>query len=197
MVKKHFGQVPHPVPIPAIIVLVIAWYLGKQYDKYVYLSTRDSLTGLYNRRYVTDNFPKLSRYANRRKLNICTLLVDVNDFKEINDHYGHDAGDVVLVNISKILCDSFGQRSIIARWGGDEFLVLVFVSDVNVIIDEINDFNSKIKNEDWKHKSIGTLSVSVGKATYPTDATSLKELVAKADNSMYEYKIKHKMQKLL
>ncbi|MGX2962019.1 diguanylate cyclase (plasmid) [Peribacillus sp. JNUCC 23] len=97
----------------------------------------------------------------------------------------------------KKLCDSFGQRSIIARWGGDEFLVLVFVSDVNVIIDEINDFNSKIKNEDWKHKSIGTLSVSVGKATYPTDATSLKELVAKADNSMYEYKIKHKMQKLL
>ncbi|MGX2962018.1 GGDEF domain-containing protein (plasmid) [Peribacillus sp. JNUCC 23] len=117
MVKKHFGQVPHPVPIPAIIVLVIAWYLGEQYDKYVYLSTRDSLTGLYNRRYVTDKFPNLSRCANRRKLNICTLLVDVNDFKEINDHYGHDAGDVVLANISKKIVRFFWTKVYYCQMG--------------------------------------------------------------------------------
>ncbi|MGG3450210.1 GGDEF domain-containing protein [Domibacillus aminovorans] len=190
MVIMHFGRAPHPLPIPALIPLVIAWYLGKHYDKYVHLSMRDTLTGLYNRRYVLDKFPRVMTYVNKRKLNIAILVLDVNGFKEINDNYGHDYGDQVLEQLSKILCKSFGQKDIIARWGGDEFLILSTFSDEKLVINKINQFKNEIKREDWQQKS--DISVSIGKATYPSDAVSLKELMAKADSNMYELKMSDK-----
>ncbi|WP_018394291.1 GGDEF domain-containing protein [Bacillus sp. 37MA] len=186
----YFGRALYPFPIPVLIPLVIAWYFGKQYDKYVHLSMRDTLTGLYNRRYVLDKFPRVMTYVNRRKLNIAILLLDVNEFKAINDNYGHDYGDQVLEHLSKILCKSFGQKDIIARWGGDEFLILSTFSDEKLVINKINQFKNEIKREDWQHKS--DISVSIGKATYPLDADSLKDLMAKADSNMYELKMSGK-----
>ncbi|WP_082862836.1 GGDEF domain-containing protein [Domibacillus aminovorans] len=64
----------------------------------------------------------------------------INEFKEINDTYRHDYGDQVLEHLSKILCKSFGQKDIIARWGGDEFLILSTFSDEKLIINKINQF---------------------------------------------------------
>ncbi|OKL36861.1 GGDEF domain-containing protein [Domibacillus mangrovi] len=183
----HFGRALYPFLIPALIPLLIAWYFGKHYDKYVYLSTRDTLTGLYNRRYVLDKFPRVMTYVNKRKLNIAILLLDVNNFKEINDNYGHGYGDQVLEHLSKILCKSFGQNDIIARWGGDEFFIFSTFSDEKLVIKKINQFKNEIKREDWPHKS--NISVTIGKAIYPSDADNLKDLMAKADSNMYELKM--------
>lgn len=186
----YFGRALYPFLMPALIPLVIAWYFGKNYDKYVHLSTRDTLTGLYNRRYVLDQFPRVMTYVKRRKLNIAVLLLDVNEFKEINDNYGHDYGDQVLEKLSKILCKSFGQKDIIARWGGDEFLILSTFSDEKLVENKINQFKNEIKSEDWQYKT--DISVSIGKATYPSDAGSLKDLMAKADSNMYKLKMNNK-----
>lgn len=190
MVSIHFGHPPHPYPIPAIIVLILAWLLGKQYDKYVYLSTRDPLTGLYNRRYVHDKFRSLAKYADRKNVNISILLLDVNDFKEINDQYGHQEGDSVLGTLSTLLRHSFGPKDILARWGGDEFIILSVFSDVNVLSNKINDFKSRLDAEDWEYK--GNVSISIGQAVYPVDAANLQKLLDLADNNMYEEKVHFK-----
>ena len=190
IVEKDFGRVPELFPFPAIIPLLLAWYLGKHYDKYVYLSTRDVLTGLYNRRYISEQFPKLRTYADRKKVNIAILLLDVNDFKEVNDHYGHEYGDRVLETLSKLLNDSFDNKDMIARWGGDEFLVLSLFSDETILNNKINHFKDQMKRENWPHK--GDLSVSIGEASYPLDADHLKELIVKADSSMYKVKMNYK-----
>lgn len=194
MVNMHFGQVPHPFPLPAIIALIIAWFLGKQYDKYVYLSSRDTLTGLFNRRYVLDNFSRIIQQANKRNANMAILLLDVNDFKEINDQHGHEYGDEVLEGISEILLDSFDPKEVIARWGGDEFLVLSIFNKENEIMEKIERFEHLIKNNEWRHHHNG-LSVSIGKADFPNNGKSLKELVAKADSNMYAVKMNHKQKR--
>lgn len=198
MVSIHFGHPPHAFPIPAMIVIILAWLLGKQHDKYVYLSIRDPLTGLYNRRYVNDKFPSLAKYADRKNMNISILLLDVNDFKEINDQYGHQLGDSVLSTIAKLLRQSFGPKDLLARWGGDEFIILSVFSDANVLSNKIHHFKSRLDVEDWQYK--GKLSISIGKAVYPTDAVDLQKLLAVADNHMYEekahFKRKRGIQKL-
>ncbi|HZG74006.1 MAG TPA: GGDEF domain-containing protein [Chondromyces sp.] len=191
MVKMRFGQAVHTIPIPAVIVLVIAWHLGKQYDKYVYLSTRDALTGLYNRRYVSDQFPQLKREAGRKKASVAVLLVDVNDFKQINDRYGHEYEDRILEEISGLLNHSFGRKDIIARWGENEFLIIFPFADEGSITDKIRHFKDGMKNRDGGPEDF-SLSVSIGKATYPSDAGTLKKLIAGADSNMYELKMDHK-----
>jgi len=194
MVSVHFGYPPHPFPIPAMIVLILAWLFGKQYDKYVYLSIRDPLTGLYNRRYVMEKFLSMAKYADRKNVNISILLLDVNDFKEINDQHGHSIGDSVLGTIAKLLRHSFGSKDILARWGGDEFIILSVFSDVDLLNNKINDFKSRLDEEDWQYK--GTLSISIGEAVYPADAVNLQELLDLADNNMYEEKVNYKLKKI-
>lgn len=194
IVKIYFGQAPHSVPIMALVPLLIAWCLGYQYDKSVYLSTNDTLTGLFNRRYVLDKFSKESKYAIKKDLKMAILILDVNDFKEINDNYGHKYGDQVLEKIAKLLEDAFGQKDIIARWGGDEFLVLSKFQDEQVLMKRIAHFESTIKNIGWQFQHNG-LSVSIGKAIFPSDAKTLKDLINQADANMYELKMNHKQKK--
>jgi len=164
-------------------------------NMYIYLSTRDTLTGLYNRRYVYNKFTKVARHSYRKKLNTSILLLDVNDFKEINDTYGHDYGDRELEFISKQLVNSFEGKDIIARLGGDEFLIISPFSDESLINKKVKNFNKKIKNMDWSHID-PHLSLSIGKAIYPLDGDTLKSVVAKADSNMYELKVSHKQMKV-
>lgn len=196
MVRIHYEEVPHPIPIPALIPIIIAWYLGKQFDNYVHLSTRDSLTGLYNRRYTINKFPNLAKSADKKKSNIEILLIDVNDFKVINDTYGHDFGDKVLESISNHLNASFDGKDIISRWGGDEFLIISPSVDSKLVNNKIDLFKNRIKNEDWNING-RSLSVSIGKANYPLDDSSLKNLVAKADSNMYEFKMNQKKKRVV
>lgn len=189
VVMHQFGKTPHTLPIPAIIALIVAWQIGKSYDKYIYLSMKDSLTDLYNRRFVLEKFVALSKYATKRGLKIAVLISDVNDFKRINDSYGHEFGDKILIEIAKSLKDSFDKRDIIARWGGDEFLILAVFSDEDAIKEKINDFQSALKCRSADKDM--AVSVSIGQANFPTDNKNLEALIAIADANMYEIKLKN------
>ncbi len=189
VVIHQFGEAPHKIPIPAIIALIVAWQIGKFYDKSIYLSMRDSLTDLYNRRYVMEKFVQMSKYATKKDLKAAILISDVNDFKKINDQHGHDYGDRILVGIANSLKNAFDTRDIIARWGGDEFLILSVFSDEEAIKMKIHNFEKntmKLSNQKID------VSVSIGKAIFPTDHTNLAELIAIADANMYEIKLNYK-----
>ncbi len=151
---------------------------------------KDALTDLYNRRYVFEKLGNLIKYANKRSLKIAILISDVNDFKKINDCYGHDYGDKILIDIAIALKNSFDKRDIIARWGGDEFLILAVFADEDAINKKINHFQSNLKST-LANKNTA-VSVSIGKANYPTDHTNLEQLIAIADDNMYEIKLNHK-----
>jgi diguanylate cyclase (GGDEF)-like protein len=163
------------------------WWLGFQYDKAKFLSEKDALTGLYNRRYITQVTPKLLAKMDKKIENLTISVVDCNNFKQINDQYGHKAGDLVLTNISLLLLTSTNEEDIVARWGGDEFLIVSPYSDlrkINLITDKIE------RGLYYLSEEMGLdVSVSIGTAVYPSDASDIKDLLLIADRNMYKCKV--------
>lgn len=170
-------------PIFAIIALIVFWWLGWNYDKLEFLSEKDVLTNLYNRRYVIQIFPKLLNVVNRKKENLCLFFIDVDNFKMINDTHGHEKGDHVLRCISWIIAENSIRNDLVARWSGDELLVLapsLTAKETEKKVREIHNALSKLT------KVMGIdVSVSIGVAIYPINGENLDDLLKVADQNMY------------
>lgn len=172
---------------------VIAWYVGGLYDKSIFLSFNDSLTKVYNRRYADKVIPKLIRKAKIKQESVSVFSLDVNNFKSLNDTFGHQMGDRALKKLSHILLSNVRKEDMVFRWGGDEFLIVAPNTDksfVNNLITQINHAVElevkKFKNQDIK------LGISIGYAEFPTDGQTFDEILSKADKKMYKVKITSK-----
>lgn len=185
VVTFKFGAAPHRIPFPAIILIVIGWFLGREYDKSVYRANRDFLTGLFNRHYVLSKIQKIFSSSRRNKNKIAILLLDVNNFKQINDNFGHDTGDMVLRRIAELLTNNVTSDDIVSRWGGDEFLIISPFMEQKEVNQKIRRFENDLKYCNWEGLD---LSVSVGLATYPTNGHHFENLLSIADANMYGLK---------
>jgi len=153
------------------------------------LSLTDELTGLYNRRRFFVLTEQCLKVAVRTKKRPLLLFIDMDDLKWINDHYGHNEGDQALIGVADILKKTFRESDIIARIGGDEFVVLLESTDENSetlltrLHENVKDYNVK--------RSQHTLSISLGTAQFdPEHPISIDELLSKADALMYAQKRK-------
>ncbi|WP_432402668.1 diguanylate cyclase [Wukongibacter sp. M2B1] len=151
----------------------------------------DQLTSLYNRRGFLNLANHHIKLAKRKKRNLLFLFCDLDNFKYINDNYGHLEGDKVLKDTSSILKETFRESDIIARFGGDEFVVLaidVNEEDEKIIIERLK---RNIINYNVEKKIDYSLSISMGSAFYePSDITDIDEILNKVDQLMYEEKKK-------
>jgi diguanylate cyclase (GGDEF)-like protein len=154
------------------------------------LSLTDELTGLYNRRrffVLTEQYLKVAIRTRKRSL---LLYIDMDDLKWINDQCGHNEGDQALIHLSQILKKTFRESDIIARIGGDEFVVLL-ESDVENDELLITRLYENIKDCNAKGSQSYKLSISVGAAPFdPENPISIDELLSKADTLMYAQKRK-------
>jgi diguanylate cyclase (GGDEF)-like protein len=181
------------LPLFAIVIIPISYLLGKQYDLVKYLSEKDSLTKIYNRRYVINTFPKLSVLVDKKAGKLSLFLMDIDQFKTINDTYGHEMGDRVLQQLTKILLANTKKSDIVARWAGDEFLIIAPFYDEennNMILHRVN----KELKKSFKELNID-VSVSIGFSEYPNCARTLDDLLNIADNNMYKVKSQHTFNK--
>ncbi|GGD75774.1 GGDEF domain-containing protein [Paenibacillus nasutitermitis] len=184
-----------PVAAQAVAVAAfafpVAWFLGLKYDRLLSSSTLDYLTGLCNRRYMEQIFPKIRKRAQRKRKKITVLMIDVNDFKEVNDKLGHIQGDRALKMISQLLGCGTKQVEIVGRWGGDEFIMICPYSDdrrIETLIRQLHEKLFKLSASTGLH-----LSISVGSAICPDQGSELNMLVQIADNRMYADKQLHKL----
>ncbi len=149
---------------------------------------RDALTGLYNRRYFIQKAEPLIRRWKGDPEQLWLLLLDVDDFKTYNDTYGHDAGDVALKRIASVLRASLRQSDLVARFGGEEFVVLIQGSDEahRVVIDRIqaNIATMCLPDEELHRK----ITVSIGVATWSPHHNTLNALIKAADRALYRAK---------
>ncbi|QWU15529.1 diguanylate cyclase (GGDEF) domain-containing protein [Paenibacillus sophorae] len=165
---------------------VICYWAGLQYDRAIFNSERDPLTGLLNRRNTDVRIAKMMAAADRTRHKVFVLAIDCDNFKWINDTLTHETGDTVLIEISKILLLERGKRTIAIRWGGDEFLLCGLCSSPS----EVEEIKLRIKN------SIARLSgkmnlpvnISIGSALYPDDDNTVSVLITLADRNMYDQK---------
>ncbi|MGB7575090.1 MAG: diguanylate cyclase [Thermodesulfobacteriota bacterium] len=151
------------------------------------LSLTDELTGLYNRRRFFILTEQCLKVAVRTKKRPLLLFIDMDNLKWINDHYGHKEGDQALTGLADILKKTFRESDIIARIGGDEFVVLLESTDENSetlltrLHENVRDYNVKRPQH--------TLSISLGTAQFdPEYPISIDELLSKADALMYAQK---------
>jgi len=161
----------------------------KMEDELRSLSLTDELTGLYNRRGFVTATEKLEKLAKRQKKGLFMLYVDLNEMKTINDTWGHKEGDLALIEMANILSATYRESDVIARIGGDEFVVVPVGTtgdDTRIIIDRLQ---KNIDAHNANRKKGYKLSVSWGLSYYdPENPSSIDELVSHADKLMYEQK---------
>lgn len=156
--------------------------LKKYEEKIRYLSYHDQLTGLYNRRFFEE---ELKRLDTQRNYPLSLLMIDVNGLKLINDVFGHKAGDLSLTKIAEILKKEFRSDEIIARVGGDEFVILLPNTDsaaIEKIIERVRKAVSKEKVEGI------ALSIAYGWDTKRDSYTHMDDVFKRADTEMYTQK---------
>ncbi len=144
----------------------------------------DPLTKAYNRNFIEEYIKEELRKAKRLKEEFCLLLIDLNDFKEVNDRYGHNAGDVVLRRVVDKLRRNLREYDMIARWGGDEFLVVLPAEKGSNILEIVGRL---VENFSVTYGEV-TVTLSVGYACFPYDGDTLDKLIEKADSRMYRSK---------
>lgn len=161
----------------------LAWWLGGRYDRMKAWAERDALTNAFTRRYLRQGYLKLVKPSDRKRKRMAILLIDVDDFKSINDSYGHARGDELLCKLANGLASAARQGEIVSRWGGDEFVILCPNGDSQSLDRLKKRIEERIEPiaAHWKRP----LSVSVGAAVYPDDGRLLEELVQAADRRMY------------
>ncbi len=149
------------------------------------LSFKDALTDVYNRRYfmlrIDEEWKRHSRFAEPVSL----VLLDLDHFKDVNDRFGHRAGDEALKEVARLLVKHSRNFTIVTRYGGDEFAVLLVNTPKAGAVTYANRIRDVIAQHAFVH---GSVTVSLGVASLPEDAANSDDLVAGADKAMYEAK---------
>jgi diguanylate cyclase (GGDEF)-like protein len=168
-----------------IIWDVITKFRVDELKKFKIESHTDPLTGLFNRRYADIFFEKLKTGQAEQKW--CVAILDIDDFKLINDTYGHHVGDGVLVLISNIVKTSLRKTDLVFRWGGEEFLILLKDVDISVAFHILNKIRGNLASENLEtHGKILKLTVTIGSC--PLDIHNVEQSIEICDRLMYQGK---------
>jgi len=156
--------------------------------EYAHLATHDALTGLANRVLLDDRLKQAINQAKRINRSVAVIFCDLDNFKPINDTYGHTAGDLALKKCSEYFTSVVRGEDTVSRYGGDEFVIVLSAiepEDLDVITKKILNITN-VPFEIDGH--VITLEMSAGVSFYPQDADSSIELIHKADQAMYRAK---------
>jgi diguanylate cyclase (GGDEF)-like protein len=159
------------------------------------LSLTDPLTGLHNRRYFEHRIVEELSRAARTEQDLSLLVVDLDDFKQINDVYGHARGDVALRWVAEFLRDNTRCHDVCCRLGGDEFVVILAGADAEecgLLVERLQE-----RFEATREATALPLRWSVGTATYGEGCTTAEALFDRADAAMYHEKQRRKQRRRL
>ncbi len=163
---------------------------ARLFDETKSLSLTDALTQIANRRHfdlmIENEFRKARGYSRPMSL----AILDIDDFKNFNDSYGHLNGDRILVHIAKTLKYNLRDTDFIARYGGEEFVIIFPETQSNVALRVCERIREAIENQKIAIKGAGkkSCSVSIGVSTYPSDAEGIIDLIQNADKALYRAK---------
>lgn len=180
------------IPLFITISLSLLFYtvrrfieLKKLFAEIEQVSVRDHLTGLFNRRYIQAKYYDITECSKRENDNFAVIIIDIDDFKKINDTFGHNVGDVVLQQFSKVILDSTRSLDLVSRWGGEEFLILCPQTNLDSASSVGERILSFIRERDFDET--GHLTASLGIVVANEDE-SFEHIVNRADKCLYKAK---------
>ncbi len=150
---------------------------------------RDPLTGLFNRRYISETFERELARAQRHGLSLAVIMIDLDQFKKFNDTFGHDMGDKLLTIFGNFVRTTIRKEDLACRWGGEEFCLILPGASLNAALDKAEEIRLgtrqlKVAN-DQSHRPV---TISMGIAVYPEHGSTKDELIIAADKAMYRAK---------
>lgn len=198
---QHLVLQADPIELlgPFIYLTIVTHYMGHlAYSRGVSLIRRkkeaeekaelDFLTGLKNRRSMFDQVKLNDTAAEAKELITTIIMADVDHFKQVNDTYGHDHGDAVLIEISGLIKNSLRGTDIVARWGGEEFLVLLPKTNIEQATSVAESIRETIANKPIHHDGVEhKVTLTLGIASYSANS-SFEETIQLADKALYEGK---------
>lgn len=161
--------------------------LRKQNEELELLSTSDALTGLHNRRFLTQRLSEELSRSFRQKCVFTVLMADVDEFKKYNDAFGHPAGDEVLKKVADILLGSTRAVDCTARYGGEEFAVLLTDTTGHAALEIAERIRARVAEQEFPGRKI---TISIGVAEFPQHGRTAEAVVSSADEALYEAKRK-------
>ncbi len=180
-----------------LIIVLGSWFTALAITKrriyqaeLIGMALHDTLTGLANRRLFFENLRKGVDHDKRFERKLGLLYIDLDGFKEVNDQYGHEAGDDLLISVGKTLQSLSRSSDTIARLGGDEFACILFeVDSIEGAVQAGQKIVEALRDPIKIQGKTVTVSASVGVAVYPDHGTEPEELVRRADKAMYKSKV--------
>ena len=165
--------------------------LADAVDKLEQLANSDGLTGVANRRSFDEALKREWQRGARSPQPFCVVMIDVDHFKHYNDTNGHQAGDVALKNIAKILGNSVRKTDLLARYGGEEFVVLLLDTEKDAGVQVAELLRAAIEGASFdfgERQPLGRVTASLGVSSWPEDAEAPERVLECADKALYEAK---------
>jgi diguanylate cyclase (GGDEF)-like protein len=159
-------------------------------DKLHDTSLRDGMTNLYNRRFLENFIDKVMSQVRRAEETYHVMMLDVDFFKMVNDTYGHDVGDTVIVELAKVLKNNTREADLAIRYGGEEFLVMLYNSTDEgalMVAKKIHQEFGKLRFDVGGGKTLQK-TISIGISKFPTDGDTIWKCIKYADTALYNAK---------
>jgi diguanylate cyclase (GGDEF)-like protein/PAS domain S-box-containing protein len=152
-------------------------------------ATRDPLTGLFNRRYLDEALQNELVRARREGSDVSLIMIDIDNFKEINDLFGHSGGDQVLQRLAQYLKENTRRTDVACRYGGDEFMILLPEAPAGTAFQRAEALSHNFESEKTIYSGMKIpCTLSIGIAQYPLHGNTGLELLTAVDNAMYDAK---------
>jgi len=178
-----------PFLIIAYVTTMLAADIKRSKDMLRLLSETDEMTSLQNKRSFNESLSKEIKKAARYSRKFSILLIDADNLKDVNDNYGHGAGDQLIKVLANTMKESLRTSDVIARIGGDEFVVLLPEADQTHALEAGERIRSATENTSFDREGRRVdMTVSIGIASYPDDGESLEGIMENADRALYKSK---------
>jgi diguanylate cyclase (GGDEF)-like protein len=153
-------------------------------------SIRDGLTGLFNRHFMEIALDRELRRADRQQTPVAIMMLDIDHFKQFNDTYGHEAGDIVLRELGAALLESVRTEDILCRFGGEEFIAILPETTLDAAIERAELLRGMVSEMRVRNRgeSLRGTTMSIGVAVYPQHGETMEEILRAADRALYEAK---------
>ncbi len=167
---------------PQLAVAIDRATLKEKAGTFEQLSVTDALTGLLNRRYIEERLMEETKRSNRHGFPMSFMMLDVDQFKSYNDSFGHPAGDEALKIVGSVIRDTLRGADVAARFGGEEFAILLPQTIAEEAITIAERIRSNIEETDFPHRRV---TLSIGVASCSAELCSAKNIVSAADKALY------------
>ncbi|WP_027340366.1 sensor domain-containing diguanylate cyclase [Halonatronum saccharophilum] len=190
--KRNFKEADRKFLETLANQIAIAIDNASMYKQMEELATRDGLTKLYNHSYFQESLSQEIDKAQRYERDLSLIIMDIDNFKDFNDTYGHQVGDEVLKNLARLLEDQARNSDIVARYGGEEFVIILPETNKEGAFVMGQRINKEVRNMVVRYDELNLkVTISIGAASFSSEM-SQKDLISAADNALYKAKAEGK-----